>query len=231
MIDFSRRSYKKELLDRNDIPFDDICRNMKELEFINANLGGHRITINGFKKIAAEKKELSVCEIGCGGGDNLVALRKWCYKKNLNITCTGIDINTNCISFARKNLIADDVEFISSDYRDAVLVRPPDIIFCSLFTHHFTEKELVEMMQWMAKNAVLGFYINDLHRHPLAYYFIKYATKIFSRSYLVKNDAPLSVLRGFRKKEWREILQSAGIMHYTIKWKWAFRHLVVVKHP
>ena len=86
------------------------------------------------------------------------------------------------------------------------------------------------MMQWMAKNAVLGFYINDLHRHPLAYYFIKSATKIFSRSYLVKNDAPLSVLRGFRKKEWREILQNAGIMNYTIKWKWAFRHLVVVKH-
>ena len=35
-IDFSKRSYEKELLDRDDIPFDDIERNMRELDFIKA---------------------------------------------------------------------------------------------------------------------------------------------------------------------------------------------------
>ena len=230
MIDFSRRSYKKELLDRDDIPFKDISSNMKELDFINTTLGGHAINIGGFKIIAGEKKEISVCEIGCGGGDNLRSLMKWCMQSGRNLSCIGIDINTNCIAFARKNEVMGNVEFISSDYKEAVLTTRPDIIFCSLFTHHFPEKELTEMMQWMSKNSVLGFFINDLHRHPLAYYFIKFATKIFSSSYLVKNDAPLSVLRGFTKKEWKVILQSAGITNYTIKWKWAFRHLVIVKH-
>jgi len=35
MPDFSKRSYKKELLDENNIPFTEIKRNMQELEVIN----------------------------------------------------------------------------------------------------------------------------------------------------------------------------------------------------
>lgn len=56
MIDYSHRSYKKELLDCSDIPFKDIAENMKELEFINSKLGGHSITISGFKKLSGDKK-------------------------------------------------------------------------------------------------------------------------------------------------------------------------------
>jgi hypothetical protein len=85
---------------------------------------------------------------------------------------------------------------------------------------------LVGMLLWMKNNSSVGFFINDLHRQPLAYYFIKLATKLFSKSSLVKNDAPLSVLRGFKKKEWESIFERAGIQNYSIKWKWAFRYLV-----
>ena len=58
MIDYSHRSYKKELLDNSDIPFKDIAENMKELDFINAHLGGHVITIKGFKNLSATKTKL-----------------------------------------------------------------------------------------------------------------------------------------------------------------------------
>ena len=71
-----------------------------------------------------------------------------------------------------------------------------------------------------------GFFINDLHRHPLAYYLIKWLTKLFSKSYLVKYDAPLSVARAFKKKEWEILLKDAGITNYTIQWQWAFRYLI-----
>jgi hypothetical protein len=53
-------------------------------------------------------------------------------------------------------------------------------------------------------------------------------TRLFSKSYLVKNDAPLSVLRGFTKKEWLKYLKKAGATHYAVKWKWAFRHQIIV---
>ena len=82
------------------------------------------------------------------------------------------------------------------------------------------------MMQWMQRNSNIGFFINDLHRNTLAYYSIRILTRWFSKSYLVKNDAPLSVLRGFKKNEWEAIMQQAGIQHYSIEWKWAFRWLI-----
>ena len=229
MTDLSQRSYKKELLDENNIPFEDIQQNMKELNFINTHLGGHAITIQGFKQLSGEKKSVSICEIGCGGGDNLNAIYHWSKKNNIQINFTGIDINPNCITYAQKTTTIPNIRFIFSDYRKVNFgYHNPDLIFSSLFCHHFTNEELIEMLKWMKANCTLGFFINDLHRHQIAYHFIKNVTGLFSRSYLVKNDAPLSVLRGFKKKDWKSLLQQAGIKNYTIKWKWAFRYLIVV---
>lgn len=230
MINYSQRSQEKELLDGDNIPFEDIAENMKELEFINSYLGGHSITICGFKKLAANKKDLSICEIGCGGGDNLNALGVFCNKNKIDAQFTGVDINAECINYAKEKIRSDNINFIISDYRFVNFgTNKPDIIFSSLFCHHFTHEELVKMMQWMQENSSTGFFINDLQRHPLAYKSIKYLTKLFSKSYLVKNDAPLSVLRGFKKNEWRSVLIQAGINNYTIQWKWAFRYLITSK--
>ena len=55
-MDFSVRSYKKELLDRDDIPFEDIRQNMRELDFINATLGGHKITLEGLSTMIKRVK-------------------------------------------------------------------------------------------------------------------------------------------------------------------------------
>src|SRR4051812_42197957 len=100
---FSRRSYEKELLDRDDIPFADIKKNMQELDLINRQLGGHKITKAGFKYIFSELKTsetISVCEIGSGGGDNLRVLKNYCLKKKIAANFTGIDINPHCTEFA-----------------------------------------------------------------------------------------------------------------------------------
>lgn len=228
MIDYKKRSLQKELLDQEDISFRDIFLNMKELEFINSQLGGHRITIKGFKKLLHNRKSISVCEIGCGGGDNLNALQHYCVKNKVNCSFTGIDLNKDCISFAKENSTIKNARFIVSDYREVDFEdEKPGIIFSSLFCHHFSEQELIEMLHWLRNNATIGFFINDLHRHPLAYHFIKLATKLFSNSYLVKNDAPVSVLRGFKKNEWRSIFKKAGIENYSIEWNWAFRYLII----
>lgn len=231
MTDFRKRSKQKELIDRDDIAPGDIQQNLKELDFINKYLGGHKITIEAFKNLAGNRKNISVCEIGCGGGDNLNAIYRCCSKKNIHLELQGIDINPHCIAYARKNSPINNENFILADYRDVQFGNDkPDIIFTSLFCHHFTNEELKGMLQWIKENSKLGFFINDLHRHPIAYYFIKLFTRIFSRSYLVKNDAAVSVLKGFKKNEWKSILKQAGITHYTLRWKWAFRHLIVVSH-
>ncbi|MCW3116141.1 MAG: 3-demethylubiquinone-9 3-O-methyltransferase [Chitinophagaceae bacterium] len=233
MPDFSSRSYDKELLDRDDIPFNDIKRNMQELEIINARLGGHGITISGLAEILNGKKDsFSICEIGCGGGDNLKAIDIWCTKKNIPVKLIGIDINKDCIEYAKVNCNKlKSVEFITSDYlRVNFATKKPEIIFSSLFSHHLNDHQFIEMLQWSKQHSTSGFFINDLHRHPVAYYAIKLLSSIFSKSWLVKNDAPLSVRRGFKRKEIVELMQKAGITQFVIKWKWAFRWLITVKY-
>lgn len=228
MIDYKKRCLEKEILDQENIPFEDIALNMKELDWINSHLGGHSITIEGFKKLCGNKNKISVCEIGCGGGDNLNALQNYCRQNSIKATFTGIDINKECIAFAKEKSQIKNVNFIVADYKDASFENEkPDIIFSSLFCHHFSDDELIEMIIWMKKNSNVGFFINDLNRHPVAYHFIKYATTFFSKSYLVKNDAPLSVLRSFTKKEWQIIFEKAGIHNFSIQWKWAFRYLII----
>jgi 2-polyprenyl-3-methyl-5-hydroxy-6-metoxy-1,4-benzoquinol methylase len=231
-MDFSQRSYQKELLDRNDIPFPDIKRNMDELNFINTYLGGHAITVTGIKRIyslafPAFNREISICEIGCGGGDNLKAIARWCKKKNIRASLIGIDINPDCIQVAGEQCRGLSAEFIHADYKEVSFHKQPDILFSSLFCHHFSDDELIWMLQWMKRNSTAGFFINDLHRHSLAYYSIRWLSSAFSKSYLVKHDAPLSVARGFTKREWMALLHHAGIEGYTVDWKWAFRWLIV----
>lgn len=230
-MNLKHRSYQKELLDADNVPFADIKRNMQELNFINTWLGGHAITLKGFTQLLGSRKQITVCEIGCGGGDNLVAIVQWCRKKNIRVHCIGIDIKVECIEFARSNnYLLVLAEWITSDYKKANLTTKPDIIFSSLFCHHFTEAELVEQLQWMRANSRIGFFINDLQRHTLAYHSIKILTSVFSSSYLVKKDAPLSVARGFTQGEWTAIFSNAQIYSYNISWQWAFRFLITCMH-
>jgi 2-polyprenyl-3-methyl-5-hydroxy-6-metoxy-1,4-benzoquinol methylase len=169
-----------------------------------------------------------VLEIGCGGGDNLLYLANWAAQNNYQIQFTGVDLKKECIDYALSQCGAfSNINYIHSDYRD--LTHSPtsyDIIFSSLFCHHFTDNELKEIVEFKKQKSKLGYFINDLHRHPVAYYSIQFLTCLFSKSPLVKNDAPLSVLRGFKLKELRQIC--GKVVH--INWKWAFRWLVIYKH-
>jgi 2-polyprenyl-3-methyl-5-hydroxy-6-metoxy-1,4-benzoquinol methylase len=229
-VNLNHRSYQKELLDRNDIPFEDIARNMKELNFINTYLGGHSITIGGLKKILSAETsrpgELLICEIGCGGGDNLQVISQWCRREKINARIVGIDINPDCTAYAESISKVPTAEWISSDYKLVRFKEKPDIIFNSLFCHHFDDEQMIDILQWMHQNSKRGFFINDLHRHSLAFNSIKLMTRLFSKSYLVKNDAPLSVRRGFRRNELEAFCKKAGITDFTIQWKWAFRWLI-----
>jgi hypothetical protein len=142
-------------------------------------------------------------------------------------TYYGLDIKQVCIDYSKSQ--DSTIGWIEADYRKHQPDKPYDVIFNSLFCHHFEDEALVEMLKWMKNNARDGFFIGDLHRHWLAYFSIKWLTSMFSKSYLVKNDAPLSVRRGFTRTEWQELLHKAGMMNYSITWCWAFRHLIVVR--
>ena len=231
-MNFNHRSYTLELLDNDDIPTKDLYQNLRELDFINSTLGGHKVVLDGIKYLIKNKQiqqPINICEIGSGGGDNLREIGVFLNNKQIPYHLEGIDLKEDCVSFAeQQNTIP--IKYQISDYQLAKFSKhKPDYIFNSLFCHHFKDEDLIQMLQWMNTHAEKGFFMADLHRHPLAYYSIQWLTRLFSKSYLVKNDAPLSVLRGFTRTEWQMLLEKAGIKSYKIQWKWAFRWLIIIE--
>src|SRR6202000_518127 len=117
MTRFSKRSYEKEMLDRDDIPFADVQQNMRELDWINTWLGGHRISILGLKQLLGGRRRIRLCEIGCGGGDNLRVLSRFCHRHGIETEVVGVDINEHCIAVAREKWQDGHAEWLHSDYR------------------------------------------------------------------------------------------------------------------
>lgn len=230
MIELRQRSNAKELMDGDDISFEAMAQTLRELNIINTRLGGHAITISGVTQLTTQIEAVRICEIGCGGGDNLFTIYKYCLRNKIPVEFTGIDLNPECIAFAQQQYPQIPCQWICSDYAAVNFGKnQPDIIFSSLFCHHFTNEQLVPMLRWLKVNSKKGFFINDLQRHWLAYYLIKWITIFFSRSYLVKNDACISVARSFIRQDWRDLFRQAGINNYSISWRWAFRFLVIFK--
>ena len=229
---FRYRSSEAELMDAPDVPKELLHRNLYELDFINRSLGGHAITLAGIKQLITDKSKVyHVIDIGCGGGDSMLAIAEWARQNHYKVRITGIDINPHAVAYARDYCKGFcEINTITSDYRDFLKTAPViDVVHCSLFCHHLKEDELVELFSGFKKYASVGFVINDLHRHWLAYHSIKLLTRWFSASTLVKNDAAISVLRGFKRCELLCLFNKAEEHNTTIHWKWAFRYLVVYR--
>ncbi|MBD3275430.1 MAG: methyltransferase domain-containing protein [Candidatus Marinimicrobia bacterium] len=230
--DFSRRSRADELMDQTEVSSDEIFSALKELNIINAWLGGHGVTRSGLSRLIPEPEGIyRVIDFGCGGGGNLRTVHEWAESSNVRVELTGIDLMPEAIQFSREYLSdLEHVTLIQTDYKDFQFENGEyDIALTSLFCHHLYDDDLTTLLQYMQRCASLGVILNDLHRHPVAYYSIKWITKLFSKSRLIQYDAPVSVAKAFTRNEFKNALLDAGISGYSISWHWAFRYLVTFR--
>jgi 2-polyprenyl-3-methyl-5-hydroxy-6-metoxy-1,4-benzoquinol methylase len=231
MSKFKQRSFELELMDELNAGGEEIKQTLRELKTINRLLGGNHVTTDGLAKIIHGKTEfLRIADIGCGGGDMLLIVAAWCRKNKIKTLLSGVDANPNIIAYAKENTKEfDEIVYLCQDVFDpSFATKQFDVITATLFCHHFNDDELVALLKTWVAQSTKGVVINDLHRHWFAYYSIKILTRVFSKSKMVINDAPLSVLRSFKKKDWQQLLARAGISHYSIRWKWAFRWQIII---
>ncbi len=232
MSRFSKRSYTKELMDDLYCSGRELEQTLRELRTINRLLGGNKVTTSGILALIGKNvhRSYSVADLGCGGGDMTLVMKDWSIRNGYALRIIGIDANPNIISLAKKKVQPGypDIDFkVANVFDPDYLTEAVDIQTCTLFTHHFTDDELVQIFINIKRSTKIGLVINDLHRHFLAYHSIKWLTAVFSRSKMVKNDAPLSVLRAFSREDWQRILKAAGINKYKISWHWAFRWQII----
>jgi hypothetical protein len=157
-------------------------------------------------------------------------MHDWARRKQIKTHFEGIDANPNIIELAKIRLadLKNITLTVQNIFSPEFLSSKVDVCTCTLFTHHFTDSELVQLLKGLKSKSKLGIVINDLHRNPIAYRSIKLLTKLFSKSPMVQNDGPLSVLRAFSRADWERILDQAGMKDFQLTWHWAFRWQVLI---
>jgi len=217
---FLKRSYTKEIMDDFSITDERIDNALTELKIINKFLGGNNTSRVGIKKLVPRNNS-TILDLGGGGSDNFNFL------KSSSTKIYNIDLNIRACKFAKDS--ETKLNVICADaLKLPVKAKQIDIAHVSLFFHHFSEKEIIKILNSLKKISKLGIVINDLRRSILAFMGIKILTSLFSKSNMVKNDGPLSVKKGFSKSELNNILNKCGFHEYKIYRKWAFRWLVII---
>lgn len=229
---FNTRATAVELMDDLSLSGQALRRNLEELELINHWLGGYRVVTDALARLplSAAAAPLTLADLGCGGGDTLRAIARWARKKQLPLQLLGLDANAFMVAYAADkcrnfpNIHLRQENIFSAAFQS----RQFDVIVCSLFCHHFTDRQLTDLLGQLHRQTRVALIINDLHRHPLAYYGIKALTRLLPCSHLVRHDAPLSVLRAFTRSDLEKLLHRAGLQTYTLRWIWAFRWQIII---
>jgi 2-polyprenyl-3-methyl-5-hydroxy-6-metoxy-1,4-benzoquinol methylase len=171
-----------------------------------------------------------IADLGCGGGELLLVIDQWAKTKKLIIEIIGIDANPFIIEYAsqktnfNQRIHYETKNIFSPDFAHMKF----DIVCINSVCHHFSDESLILLFKTLVQQVKLAILINDLNRHWMSYYTTKFATKLFTFSSLAKHDAPLSVLRAFRKQELIDIIEKAGLSSYQIRWVWPFRWEVII---
>lgn len=228
------RSEEEEIMDDFTCNGQVVDQTLKELHLINSYLGGNDISIHGIQKLIKKKQKnkYSIIDLGCGGGDTLKLFSKWTKRKKLTLDLTGVDANEYIITYAKENTSdSSNISYLNEDiFSNTFKNRTFDIAHGSLFFHHFDKDNIVDLLHQLYQQVTIGIVINDLHRHPISYYFTKWILTLWSSSEMVKYDSVLSVARSFTRSELESYLHQAGIKNYTLKWRWAFRWELIIYH-
>jgi len=233
---FKYRSTKLEHIDDFTLDSDVLIKNLHEIAWVNRWLGGYRVIKKSLNKLHREgafksSGEVSVVDFGCGGGDVLRYVAYWARHRKIPVKLLGIDANNAILEHAKKS----SKNYPEISYKKQNIFNPDfqeqrfDIILCNLFCHHLDHQTFIQFLKKSVQQVSTAVIINDLHRHPLAYYGIKALTRLFNMSSLIRHDGPLSVLRAFRRCELLSYLAHAPSFQVSVIWRWAFRFQVMIQ--
>lgn len=228
MRSLATRADEPEWMDGDDVDPADFAACLADLAEVNTVTLGRPPTL-AFVGRAARRAErgraLTILDVGFGDGDMLRAIHRWAARRTRPVRLIGIDLNPRSAPAARARTPAA----MAIDYRtgDAFALpeqEPVDIVLSSLVAHHMADAEVVRFLRWMEGRARLGWFVNDLHRHPVAYHGFAAMAAVRRWHRFVRHDGPLSVARGFRRADWRRLLAQAGVEGATIRWHFPFRY-------
>ena len=221
------RIYEEELLDAGEGTDDDVARSLGDLRRINRFLGGRRVILNAISTCldGASCEQISMLDVGTGSADIPIAVADQCRTRGLKTFVTAVDISERNLQVARYRFGIDrEINFVRADSLNLPFApRSFDFVTASLFLHHFRDEDVVRLLADFGRIARRAVIVNDLIRNRVPYYFTRIAGPVLAKSFLTRNDAPVSVLRGFTSREMIELATRAGLNNKEVKRSFPYR--------
>ncbi|MEZ5346183.1 MAG: methyltransferase domain-containing protein [Pyrinomonadaceae bacterium] len=224
---FKKRSNKPERIDTGDYTEDEYDRFLKEIRLINRYAGDRRALKNSLLAEIERKdlREFSVLDVGAGSGELLRVCGEFSRRTGKSAKLCGLELSkTAAGTILESSRGAYEITAVCGDVLQLPFARNSfDYVICSLFTHHFTDDQITEILRNISHAARRKIFVIDLHRHPAAYGSFRAITKLLMISKLVRDDGALSVLRGFKPRELEELALRSGLRDLKVRRSFPFR--------
>ncbi|HWO00531.1 MAG TPA: methyltransferase domain-containing protein [Blastocatellia bacterium] len=229
-----KRIYVEEMLDAGIGTDDDVAQNLSDLRRINRFLGGTRVVLDALSSNLANDPSdgLSLLDVGTGSADIPGAVAGWCRGRGVAPMIVALDLSERNLRVSRSHLgVSEQVQLIQADSLKLPFVdRSFEFVTASLFLHHFEDADVVRLLADFSRVARRAVIVNDLVRNLVPYYFSLITGPILARSFLTRNDGPVSVLRGFTADELQDLASRAGLKRSTVRRVFPYR-LSLIAEP
>jgi SAM-dependent methyltransferase len=229
MRSFAQRSREDEMMDGPDVTPEALAACLKDLATVNTVTLARPPTLRWLARATrgmARGDAFTLLDVGYGQGDMLRVIHAWAIRAGLKPRLSGVDLSPWSAPAARAVTDASlGIDFQVGDVFDYAPSAPVDFVVSSLVTHHMSDQLVVRFLRWMEANARRGWFINDLHRHPIAFYGFMAIAWAARWHPFVRHDGPVSVARAFQRRDWSRLLQEAGFApgQVSVNWRFPFR--------
>jgi SAM-dependent methyltransferase len=229
MPSFATRSNEPEWMEAPDVAEAELTPVLADLAKVNSLTLARPPTLAWLARATAGSPRgsaFSLLDVGYGHGDMLRAIHRWATRHGLVPHLAGVDLSPWSATAARAATDpALGIDYRVGDVFDYRPAAPLDFVISSLVAHHMPDETLVRFIDWMEANAQRGWFINDLHRHPVAYYGFAALSAASGMHPMVRHDGLVSVKRAFTRADWKRLLAEAGLAQsgVTIDWRFPFR--------
>ncbi len=220
------RAQAEELMDADDLDPEIYAAVVGDLARVNVVTLAARPTLAFLGRATQGRTRFRLLDVGFGDGDMLRRIARWAARRRIDAGLVGVDLNPRSERAARAHTPDDAIRYVTGDYAD-LANEPWDMIISSLVAHHMTRDQLVAFLRFMEAHARRGWFINDLHRHGVAYRGYPILARLARWHPIVRHDGKLSIARAYCPAEWPPLLVEAGIDRARVSRYFPFRLCVV----
>lgn len=230
-----QRRLVPERMDAPDLDSREHRQALAGLTRINRFSDASRSIAAAIRDNSSPTEDCRILDLGCGSGDVTVGVARHLRQSGYGVKAVGIDRSPTAIAAAQERIhkIARpdlSIAFHCGDVFRLEAEWPPgefDVVFCSLFLHHFSQREAVDLVRTARHLSRSLVVIDDLIRCRRGYWLAQLGCRLLSRSPIVHFDGPQSVRAAFTISEAQQICDEAGLKLASSQRHWPLRFLLV----